>query len=81
MKKITDSIFYSVSMMMLLWGIGLHLLLLVVWSLLNQLMKGLGFLCASFVMAFLGLASVISPEWADEKLVRLQEWSDSDEEE
>ena len=80
MKKITDSIFYSISMMMILWLIGSQLLLLMIWSLLNQIMKGLGFLCASLLMAFLGLASVVSPEWADEKLVRLQEWSEPDDE-
>jgi hypothetical protein len=77
MKNVIDSIFYSVMMTGLMFALGLHILLLMLWSCINQIVAGLAFLCATVLIAFLGLASLINAQWADEKLDQVQEWADN----
>jgi len=65
-------------MTFLMMTLGLQILLLMLWSCVNQIVAGLAIVCAGVLMAFLGLASLVNPEWADKKLDQVQEWADSD---
>lgn len=64
----------------LFFALGLQLAFLVLWQILSLVVDLIGLLCGSVYVSFLGFASLVNQEWAEEKLEQAIRWSDSKDE-
>ena len=64
----------------LFFALGLQLAFTVLHQILSLVVDLVGMVCGSFYVSFLGFASLINQDWAEEKLEQAIRWTESKDE-
>ena len=64
----------------LFFALGLQLVFTVLHQILSLVVDLVGMVCGSFYVSFLGFASLINQDWAEEKLEQAIRWTESKDE-
>lgn len=79
-KEFLADILFWVSSGCLFFALGLQLVFTLLHQILSLVVDLVGMVCGSFYVSFLGFASLINQDWAEEKLEQAIRWSESKDE-